>query len=218
MADPSDPTTDPTDWAAIGEAIAEGWLRRVGNGSVQKGMVSTLTEAGGAVKAVAWEIVLDTAVKAGKLLRDLEEPAMPLIASFVAPSVAGLFNAEVNEGDFTRKLVSGGGQAPARSIVDGFLKAVQGDGGDCAIEPSEDGAKRLATAAVQASLEAVFNAIVPEMLSDFLPEIGHFKELTELPESIIRTLGVSRLVRTALRPYVAATCATPLTLGSRKRA
>jgi hypothetical protein len=90
------------------------------------------------------------------------------------------------------------------------MSAIEGNtSGELA--PGREGSARIASAAVAASLESSFNALVPSMISHIFPfDVGHFTEIMELPEDIIRSLGVGRLVRRAIAPLVNATCTTPL--------
>lgn len=209
MAEDPNPQ-DPTDWKAIAALMANGLLTEGVPGFLKAWQAANI-ETHGAVTALTFGLTEDVATMAGATLRNLEEPFLPVIAAFVAPILAGLFGAEVTEADLRQRLAPGAGNRGAISIVEGFMRAVVGDT-PAEIQPSDAGAKRVAAAAVQASLESTFNALVPELLSDLLPfDLGHFKELTELPESIIRTLGVSRLVRRALQPIINVSCATPAT-------
>lgn len=202
--------TDAVDWRDIGNQLAAGFIAAAASGNVADGVIEVMGKQKGAAMSTAMEIAESVALKMGETLHAVERPFMPIIAAFVAPIVAGLFGAEVNEAEFTKRLVRGGGHAAARAIVDGFLKAIEGDGAG-ELRPSPEGGARVASAAVAASLESTFNALIPELLSDCLPfEIGHFKELTELPEGIIRALGVGRLVRRAVGPLVTVCAATPM--------
>jgi hypothetical protein len=203
-------TPDVIDYAQIAEQVAVGWLRRYAAGGVQKATVSAAIEAAGGIQAVAWDLVLETALLAGKGIHALEEPFLPVIAAIVAPVLSGLFGAEIDESTFARKLSRGGGNEAARAIVNHFFKAIEGDGG-AELKPGTEGGARVASAAVAASLESSFNALVPSILSHLFPfDIGHFTEIMELPEDIIRSLGVSRLVRRAIGPLVSACATTPM--------
>jgi hypothetical protein len=185
-------------------------LKRYASGGVQKVSVSTIAEAAGAVQAIMWDVVVETALLAGHGLHKLEAPFMPILAGFVAPVLSGLFGAELDEATFARKLAKGGGANAGQAIVQGFFKAIEGDSG-ADLTPGPHGAQRIAGAAVAASLESSFNALVPEVLSSLLPlEIGHFRDIMELPEHIIRSLGVGRLVRRAIGPLVTTACTTPM--------
>jgi hypothetical protein len=203
-------TVEAVDWSDVGYQIAHGLVKLLAEVKAGDAVVATLSKKEGAVLALAFDWLVDLAVKLGEGMHALEAPFLPVIAGFVAPIVQGLFGAEVAEGTFARRLAQGGGHAAATAIVEGFLRAIEGDrAGE--LTPGPEGSARVAAAAVAASLESTFNAIVPEILSDLAPfEIGHFKELTELPEGIIRALGVGRLVRRAVGPLVNVCAATPM--------
>jgi hypothetical protein len=210
MPDQSTFKVEAVDWSDIGYQLMAGFAKLAGEVKAGDGLVSTLAKKEGAVAALALELMVDIAVRAGEGLHKLEEPFFPIIAGFVAPIVAGLFGAEVDASTFSHRLAHGDAHETARRIVDKFLQAIEGDGAG-ELAPGPDGGARVASAAVAASLESTFNAIVPELLSDLLPlDLGHFKELTELPEGIIRALGVGRLVRRAVGPLVTVCAATPM--------
>jgi hypothetical protein len=208
------PTDDqlltPTDYQAIGEALFGGFVKHVAAKGVQKTVVSSTTEAVGGVLGIIFDMAEELAFALGEGLHKAEGPFLPVIASLVAPIVGGLFGADVNEDEFRRKMAAGGGHAAAQAIVAGFMRALEGNtSGELA--PGPEGGARIASAAVAASLESSFNALVPTMISEIFPfEMGHFEHLLKLPEDIIKSLGVSRLVRRAVGPLVTACATTPM--------
>jgi hypothetical protein len=205
------PAEKEVDWKAIGFMLKMGMLDAALNSSAIKPAVSMELQAEGGKQALAWKLLQETALLAGKGLHAVEEPFLPIIAAFVAPILGGLFGAEIDEAALRNRLRAGEGTAGAQAIMDGFIKAIVGNT-PAEIEPSDEGSRRIAAAAVQASLESTFNAYVPEILSHLLPfDVGHFEHLAELPENIIRSLGVGRLVRRALGPIVNTCCTTPAT-------
>jgi hypothetical protein len=206
----------PEDWSNVGEQIAAGIARHI--------TLDTVGDAalGAALKYIVGKI--DTIVKiipyaAGKLGEGIvaaEEPFMPTIAALVAPIVAGLFGTPADAQTFADRANREGRAEAARAIVEAFTAALVGDATGEA-EPGNDGAQRIASAAVHAALEGWFQELVPEILSDILPfEIGHFTAFTGLSEDVIRTLGVGRLVRRAFAPLVDATAATPMKWATNK--
>jgi hypothetical protein len=209
VADDSTDTTTPVDVNALAQQFADGVFTRLISANWDTAVTTTLTKAFGESRALVWKSILTIAGLLGELLANLEEPMGAAIAPFIAPTLAGIFGANVDPSTFTRRIGSGGGLGAAQSIVDGLVSAITG-GAAGEVAPSSAGTKRLASAAVAASLESNFNAILFEVLSDAIPfEIGHFQSIAELPEGIIRALGVGRLVRQALRPIVNASCEIP---------
>jgi hypothetical protein len=201
---------DPVDWEQIGALLANGALTEGVPGLI-KAWNSASIATHGAVHALNWDLTEDIALKVGEVLHAVEEPFLPILAAFVAPILSGLFGAEFDAGEFHRRMAKGAGNRGAQSVVDGFMRAIVGDT-PAEIQPSDGGSRRIASAAVQASLETEFNALVPEVLSHLLPfEIGHWEDFTKLPEAVIRSLGVSRLVRRAIQPIVTVCCTTPAT-------
>jgi hypothetical protein len=201
--------SDAVDWSDIGDQLMTGAIKGGALAGLRDAIIGTLTDKEAAVKAFVFDSTVTVALKLGELLRTLEEPLEPVVAAFVAPVLQGLFGANIDAGAFGRRVAAGGGAAAGGAIVDGFINAVKGEGAGGAGDATDAGARRLASAAVAASLESTINAALPEMLSDFVPEIGHFTALTDIPEQIIRTLGVSRLVRRALSPMIDAVATTP---------
>jgi hypothetical protein len=200
----------PSDYQAIGEALFGGFLKHVTATGVQKTVVSSTTEAVGGVIGLVFDQAESIGFALGEAMHTVERPFLPVIASMVAPIIAGLFGADVDEGTFARKMASGGGHGAAQAIVDGFMRAIEGSAAGGELEPGPQGGARVASAAVAASLESSFNALVPALISDIFPAAGHFDELLKLPEHIISALGVGRLVRRAIGPLVTVCAATPM--------
>lgn len=147
----------------------------------------------------------------GKFLEDGEELLLPIAAAFAAPSVAEMLGGELDVSAFANKASSDGRNAAAAALVDTFIASLTG-GDDGPIEAGDAGAKRVASAGLRAALSGWLLTAIPEMVSDLIPfEIGHFQSLTKLPDEIIHALGIGRLVRAALRPYINAVATTPLT-------
>lgn len=207
MADPPDPQP-PLDLRAIGIQLTNGLMTEGAPGLIKAWQTASI-ETQGRIRALDMNLAVDMAAIAGQKMHDFEEPFLPIMAGFIAPILSGLFGAEFNERDFSRAMAKGAGNRGATEIMNGFMRAIVGDT-PAELQPTDTGAKRIAAAAVQASLESTFNAEVPEMLSHLLPfDVGHFEHLSALPENIIRSLGVSRLVRRALQPFVTVCCTTP---------
>lgn len=218
MADDTpDIVVGAVDWSDVGYQVFNGFIKRWLESTAAQTIPGTLAEGEVAVKHASFEAMVFLASMLGDGLVKLEEPVLPIIAAFIVPIIQGIFGGSIDIAALRKQLDSGAAQAGAKSIVDGFLKAVTGDG-TTEVAPGTEGAQRVATAAVQASLQSTFNAIIPELLSDIIPfEMGHFTAFTDLPKEIIRTLGVSRLVRRALTPYITATCVTPATWSLNKQ-
>jgi hypothetical protein len=201
---------NPPDWSAAGEAIAAGLLKVWSTTGIQKAIVAANTDAHGSILGTIMLAAEMLALKVGEGMHKIEEPFFPIIGALTAPVVSGLFGAEVDAGMFSKRIARGGGAAAGQAIMAGFMKAIAGEGA-AKMEPGQEGATRLAGAAVTATIESLFNAIATEMLSDVIPELGpHFESLSELPEEILRTLGVSRLVRRGLAPLVDVAAAVPM--------
>jgi hypothetical protein len=205
------PAEKVLDWKQIGALLSVGASAGFSPEALFKAWIAAKLESQGGTQSLVWNTAVESAVLAGETLHKIEEPFLPLFASFVAPILSGLFGADFDEGEFSRAMARGAGNRGATAIMEGFMRAIVGDT-PAEIVPTDAGAKRIAAAAVQAELESQFNALVPDLLSHLLPfDVGHFEGLQELPEGIIRALGVSRLVRRALQPAVTVCCTTPAT-------
>jgi hypothetical protein len=190
--------------------VSAGVLKNLPLDSVRDMIVGAIVQAKHGQNVSMLDLGVELAVKFGELLAKAEEPFMPVIAGFIAPIVAGLFGTDVDAEAFARRADRGSRGAASAAIVESFMSSLAGDDGG-EVPPGDGGAKRIATAAVHATLEGQLQALATSLLSDIVPfEIGHFDELVNLPEDIIRTLGVSRLVRRAFSPLVDATAATPM--------
>jgi hypothetical protein len=155
--------------------------------------------------------------RVGKVLPALEEPMLPILGAFVAPTIAGMFGTEAGAGAFARRDSGGERSDAAKALVDGFIAAIVGDA-DGPQEPSDAGARRIAAAGVHAAIEGWFNAFIAENIADLMPDDWlHIHGVTELPEEVISALGVSRLIRRALGPLVNATAVQPLTWATNKK-
>lgn len=155
-------------------------------------------------------------LKVGEGLVELEEPVLSFLAPFIAPMIANMLGGTVDESLFTKSGTVEQRSSAARALVETFMQRLVGDNTDVA-QPTDEGAKRVATAGLQAALEGWFLAAVPELVSDLMPfDIGHFSAFTALPEEVISALGIGRLVRRALTPLVNATAATPMLWATNK--
>lgn len=200
----------PEQWAGIADQISAGVLKNLPLDKIRDMVIGGSVQAHHGRIAAAFELLEFIAALVGKGLVGLEEPFLPVIAAFVAPIVAGLFGTEADVATFASRGNREGRGQVAASLVDAYMAAITG-GTSGEIPPGDEGAKRIAGAAVHAALEGSFQALITELCSDIIPfEIGHFDQLRELPDEIISALGVSRLVRRAFAPLVDATAATPM--------
>jgi hypothetical protein len=218
MADVPDPA-QPVDYKAIGELIL-GALTDNPNISFDglRGLiVSANTQSHGAKISASLKFATWLAAQMGDTLRAVEEPFLPVVAAFVAPLVSGMFGSQIDADAFAKRSNSEARNAAARTMVDTFLNAITDEAPEPS-EPGQAGARRLAAAGLHATLEGWFLATVPEILSDLLPfEMGHFDEFRRLPEDVIATLGVGRLIRRALGPLVNATAVQPMTWATNQK-
>jgi hypothetical protein len=203
-------------WQDVGAQIASGAFPDLSADAISDVVANGTAKAGAAFLKFALDNLEKVAGGIGKGLVDVEEPLLPLFAAFLAPIVASMFNTDAGADLFASRNNRQNRGDASGALVDGFIAAITG-GATGEQQPSDEGAKRLAGAGVHAALEGWFNAWILEMLSDFLPfDIAHFRDVALLPDEIIRTLGISRLVRRALTPLVNATAVQPMTWKANK--
>ncbi|HEV3059058.1 MAG TPA: hypothetical protein VGY48_12480 [Vicinamibacterales bacterium] len=184
---------------------------------VRGAVVAGVTQSHGAKLKAGMTWLTWIATEVGKALAAVEDVALPPLAGFTAPIVGNMFGTEVDASAFSSRSNTGARNAATSAMVEAFLSAIT-EGAAEPAEPTDVGAKRLAAAGLHASLEGWFMAAVPELLSDLLPfEVGHFDVFARLPEEVIQTLGIGRLVRRALQPLVNATATTPMTWAANKK-
>ncbi|HKV99987.1 MAG TPA: hypothetical protein VJN96_09185 [Vicinamibacterales bacterium] len=216
MADPVDPDAVPDDaqqpekWDEVGQQLLAAFSGVYTQDKAKNVIAGGMLSAVGASYKVLYKNLVQLAVLTGKGVHEAEEQVLPILAAFVAPMVAGLFGGEIDSSAFATRAASDGRQAAARAIVDAVLQQLQGDTVG-ALEPSMDGSRRVAAAAMNATLEGWFQGAIPELLADCVPwPIGRFEPLLKLPEDVIRSLGIGRLVRRALSPLIDAVAAEPM--------
>lgn len=200
----------PEDFGQIADQIAAGISKHFTADRLRALGIGTVTQCVVAVLKVLSSLAVPIAEMGAKVLVELEEPVVPVLAAFVAPIVSGLFGSEAAPESFHPRDGRGAREGAANAVVEAFNSALYADkGGD--LEPGDEGAKRVAGAAVHATIEGWLNGKLPEVLGDFIPiDWLHFKEFTELSHEIIHTLGLNRLVRSGFAPLVEVTARTPM--------
>jgi hypothetical protein len=205
-----DTATTPIDISALTAQILAEVSKYVSLDKVSDAAVGTMLKHVVSIGGLLKEILQEIAQDGGKVLVAAEEPILPIFAAFIEPIIANMFGSEMPAGAFSSRGNRAARGEGARSLVNAYMDAIA-DANHGDLEPSDEGAKRIAGAAVHATLEGWFNGWILEMLGDCVPfEWMHFKDLTELSEEIIRSLGVGRLVRRAVAPLVDVAAATPM--------
>jgi hypothetical protein len=215
MAD-DDLSQEPEHFEAVGEQFAAGFLKHFTLDSVTDTGVNVLIKSTVALPRAVLKMIEPLALEAGKVLIAVEEPILPLFGAFIAPIVAGMFGSQADPALFSSRANREGRSEASAGLVDAYMRALVGQAGGEA-KSGDEGAKRIAGAAVHAALEGWFNGWVLEMLGELVPwEWLKFKDMTKLPEDIERALGLGRLVRRAFAPLIDATAATPMKWAANK--
>ncbi|MGH9411308.1 MAG: hypothetical protein ACRD1V_17880 [Vicinamibacterales bacterium] len=209
MADP-DPYQTPIPYDQIGEQIATGMLRLISASGIQKTIVSSLTESKGAVWATILKLIGEIPVLFGKALAGLEETGAPFVAEIAAPTIDALFGTSIGPGAFTGKMNADSACAAGEQIAGAIVKAFSPTAAG-ALSPGPEGAQRVAGAAIGATLGGTFNALIVEILTQWIPEdLFHVDSLARLPEDVLHSMGLGRLVRQVLAPLVKVGAADPM--------
>jgi hypothetical protein len=216
MAEPS-LTEQPPDVGAITEQVlakvAEHFQYDVLGDAIAQALVKAFNLTIKTLVAAAVPI----AEVGGKTLVALEEPISPIFGAFIAPILANMFDTNVDADTFTARGNTGARTDTSRVIVDAFLAAIEREAPQPS-EPSAEGATRLATFGVHAAIEGWFNAFLAENLAEVIPwDWLRLKDVVKLPEDVIASLGISRLVRRAIGPLVNATATQPMTWAANKK-
>src|SRR6266852_508316 len=204
-------TVDPLN---VGDFIAQAiaaLFKEFNTDVLRETSVAAQAQGHGAKMSLTMKLLVEGATLIGEALHKAEVPFLPVMACFVAPMVACMFDTEVDVSAFADRAGSEGRNAATKAIVEAFIAAITA-GAPEPSEPGDAGAKALAAAGLHATLEGWFMGAVPEIVSDILgfEGLGHFTAFTELPEEIIRTLGIGRLIRRAFQPLVNATAVEPM--------
>jgi hypothetical protein len=209
MADEQSPD-QPVDVSAITEQVLAKIAEHVGADVFTDMLGKSLLKALTALAQGIGDSLKGIARLGGKALVAAEEPVLPIFASSSSPSSATCLAAKCQAVRSRAAATAARAAEGARALVNAYMDAIA-DANAGGLEPSDEGAKRIAGAAVHATLEGWFNGWILEMLGDCVPiEWMHFKDLTELSEEVIRSLGVGRLVRRAVAPLVDVAAATPM--------
>jgi hypothetical protein len=133
--------------------------------------------------------------------------ADPLFGELGSMIVGNMFEVDVDESAFTNIRDNGGRKAIARAVGDNLLAAFKGDQADVGpgeLQPSTEGAA--AYLGVMANL--AIEGWVYDVLGGLIP-IVHLERLGELNEMMASVLGLGRMSRAVLRPFVNTLIATP---------
>src|SRR5262249_46458925 len=110
----------PADWTTIGAQLAQG-LMTEGVPGLLKAWQAAHIETAGQLRALDANLTIDLISFVATKWRDTEETLSPLLGALIGPIIGGLFGGNKGAADFSRRLVQGGGEGVAKSIVEGFM-------------------------------------------------------------------------------------------------
>lgn len=209
MADDTQPVDDSAPdfdryWTSFMSVLADTF----GVGQTLDILVNTLLVWVG--KQLGWflRILPRLASYGAKFFQATIEQSNPEFAALATSTLGTLFGSDVSI-DFGGVGPSGGGLADsAEQVGAAVLKTIfgnvsTGDGGG--IQPDAAPAERFLGAVTEMVMRGWFVELIAEMVP-----VWNIKAFHELEEELIGGLGIGRLMRTALRPYVQHLIATPL--------
>lgn len=164
----------------------------------------------GARVARGAEIQASTFVAAilGDFLAGLEGQIEPVVGPFLSKLAGHLLGVDLSVAEL-RKSAKEGGEGPiGRAAADIAFKLLAPPEG--AIEPGDEGAKKMLGTLAQLTFNGWFEATAMEMLVTLFPDMDSFESIAELPHELVNALGLSRLARTGLRPLARIAIATPM--------
>jgi len=133
--------------------------------------------------------------------------ADPLFGELASMIVGNMFEVNVDDSAFTNIRDNGGRKQIARAVGDNLLAAFKGDQanvGPGELQPSTEGAAAylgvMANLAIEGWVYDVLGGLVP---------VVHLERLGELNEMMASVLGLGRMSRAVLRPFVNTLIATP---------
>ncbi len=144
----------------------------------------------------------------GGLLDDAEDLASKFVAKVCATIVSHMLGVELPA--FSRSGGAGSidNSSVGTAVANVLLKGLQGNAQS--IEPDDAGAKRLMAMIGHLTITGWFEGVVFEELGS-LGGIVHAPEaIAELGHDLVDSMGLSRLIRRALQPYVNVLMTTPL--------
>ncbi len=143
-----------------------------------------------------------------KFFQTTIEQSNPEFAALATSTLGTLFGTDISV-DFGRAAGGGGGlQDSAASVGQAVLQTIFG-GIDAAagggLKPDAEPAERFLGAVTEMVMRGWFVELIAEMIP-----VWNIKAFHELEEELIGGLGIGRLMRTAMRPYVQTLIATPM--------
>lgn len=206
MAFPPNPD-QPTQYGEKAKQEAQGWydaglfdaLEGVVNNGLTKAANSVVTFLFGGLDVIIVLVAQAVFAVLGEL-----DPAFGTIASVV---VGNMFEVPVNTDAFTNLYDSSGRKAIAHAVGNNLLKAFKGDQANVGageLQPSTQAAEDylgvMANLAIEGWTFEVLGGLVPFV---------HLDKLGELKDAMTRVLGLGRMSRAVLRPFVNTLIATP---------
>ncbi|MCA1834335.1 MAG: hypothetical protein LC750_16695 [Actinobacteria bacterium] len=144
----------------------------------------------------------------GDFLAGLEAQIEPIVGPFLGKLAGHLLGVEVSVAQLRTSAAAGGEGAIGKASADLAFRLLSAPPG--AIEPGDEGARRMLGTLAQLAFNGWFEGTALEMLVTLFPDMDSFESIAELPHELINALGLSRLARTGLRPLARIAVATPI--------
>jgi hypothetical protein len=172
------PAEKVLDWKQIGALLSVGASAGFSPEALFKAWIAAKLESQGGTQSLVWNTAVESAVLAGETLHKIEEPFLPLFASFVAPILSALFGADFDEGEFSKRDGTGRRQ-PRRHLPSWKGSCARSSATPpprlCQPTPARSGSRPPPS---RRNSKVNSTPLVPDLLSHLLPfDVGHFEGL-----------------------------------------
>lgn len=142
----------------------------------------------------------DVAAALATRLAEGEEIATPAFGRLAATAIKDLLGADVSPADFAGRGQRNQRTAASSAIGSAVLRALVGSPN--AIDPSTEPAKQYITTVMQLGLEGWLQGWITEFLTSVIPGIDNLQTFGELDDILSNTLGLGRLSRRVIGPFL----------------
>jgi|SRR5579864_7020931 len=142
------------------------------------------------------------------VIKKVELLIKPFIGPILAAIIGHMLGLDVSASQLDEAAKSGEGNALGRVVADTFFSAMTPPSTD--IEPSDEGARRFMAMVATFVISSWSEGIVWSESIGASHLIPGLEAMSELGQRLVNSLGLSRLMRVALRPLVDETISTPL--------
>lgn len=209
MAEPIKREITP-DWDSIGGQLTAGLLRVLFESKAGDWVGTNVTEAASQILAALFKAMGPIGTGLARGIADAEDEAAPILSEMAATAASDLFGRPVPASAFKRRGGGGVSRDVGTVLGAGFLDTIKTQAGG--VEPSAEPAARFLGMIINLALEGWYQGFTFEFLSSLVPyfDIGKLESFAELDDTLAQALGLGRLSRRVIGPYIDALVTTPL--------